>query len=160
MLPLSPRFSNDLWESMLCSLVLKALFSLHLSKMTWKFFFPSSSPQPQLFKKMLTSGKQFLIIYHTVLWQTTRIQGKEREKGKENRNPRLMISLNKNFCYHKVVFYLDYSSLEQVLSYVFLVPVLRLVFSLMKEQQSQGNKIMLMGRGNQDSQGEEFTWSW
>lgn len=72
----------DLWGSVLCYVALKDLFSFHLSRVSWKFFFLSNSPPPSsLFQKVLALGKWSLIIYHTILWQTTRIQGKAREKG-------------------------------------------------------------------------------
>lgn len=57
----------------LCSVVLKDLFSFHLSREAWKFFFHSNSPVvSSLFQKVLTLGKWFLIIDHTILLQTIR----------------------------------------------------------------------------------------
>lgn len=80
-------FLGDLRDSMLCSLVLKALFSLYLSKMTWKFFFPSSSPPPSHSSKKNANFEKAVLNYWP-LWQTTRIQGKARGKGKRKPKPR------------------------------------------------------------------------
>lgn len=138
-----PPFSGDLWDSMLCSPVLKALFSLYLSKMTWKFFFPSPSPPPSHSKNNANSGKA--VLNYWPLWQTTRIQGKARGKGKRKPKPRANDFPQQEFCHREAVFYLGHTSLEQVLSYVFLAPVLRLIFSSERKGRGKG-KPRLKGR--------------
>lgn len=103
--------------------------------------FLSLKLSPTLFtlSKGVSFGKVVLnYLPHNPLADYTNPGQSKRERPRENWKPRLMVSHNKNFCCHKVVFYLGCSSLEKTWSYVFLVLAWNVgasvIFSLVKQQ--------------------------
>lgn len=95
----------------------------HLSRMAWKFFFPSTPPPPSHSSKCVNFGDAVLsYLPHNPL-ADSRIQAKVRErKAKRKLNAGENDFPQQNCRPHKVGFCRGRRSSEQILGYAFLVP--------------------------------------